>query len=82
MREETKATQGFIEELRNSINKTYEMAIFLDRVIVERQERYFGVDYTDVKAEPIPDTMSGEMFTLLQRTMEMLERAHKYVLEV
>jgi len=81
MREEAKATQGFIQELRTSIGRAYEMAVSLDRVIVERQKSYFGVNYSVEKIETIPDTLSGEMFVLLRRTMDMLERAHKYVLE-
>ena len=81
MREEAKVSQGFIQELRTSIGRAYEMAVSLDRVIVERQKSYFGVNYSVEKIETIPDTLSGEMFVLLRRTMDMLERAHKYVLE-
>jgi hypothetical protein len=82
MNEEAKAAQGFMDDLRSIIGRTYEMAVSLDRIVVDKREKYFGVACTDVKGEAIPDNMSGEMFALLNRTMEIIERAQKYVLEV
>ncbi len=74
--------QGFMGELRNSIGMVYEKAISLDIVVVDRQEKYFGQNCADVKEESVPDNMCGQMFALLYRTMEILDRAHKYVLEI
>ena len=82
MNEEAKAAQGFMDELRKRISIAYELAVTLDKSVVDRRKKYFGAAYTDEEGDVIPDNMCGEMFALLQRTMEMIERAHKYVLEV
>jgi len=77
-----KPQQSFMEELRNSIGVVYEMAVSLDREVVDRREKYLGQNCADVKEESVPDNMCGQMFALIHRTMEMLDRARKYVLEI
>lgn len=80
-KQEVKQEQGFMDELRKEIHRVYETAVYLDLDVRDRGGKYFGYDYKE-EERPVPDAMAGEMLDLLHRTIILLDRAHKHVLEV
>jgi len=71
---------GFIDVLSDRINKLYESALALNQDVHEKQMRYFG-NTDDVTFSKIPEILAGELVELLDRTREMVERAHKHIME-
>ena len=73
---------GFMDELKRHLEKLYELASFLDKDVKARGEKYFSYGYKDESEEESPCGMATEMISLITKTMQIVERARKHVLEV